>query len=69
MNLHNAEFIRSAASLADCPKDLLPQIAFDDFTKVDLRVAKILACEPIPKAKKPLEKNACLLMIGRAWII
>ena len=28
MNLHNAEFIRSAASLADCPKDQLPQIAF-----------------------------------------
>ena len=33
----------------------LPQIAFDDFTKVDLRVAKILACEPIPKAKKLLK--------------
>ena len=28
MNLHNAEFIRSAASVADCPKDGLPQIAF-----------------------------------------
>lgn len=28
MNLHNAEFVRSAASLADCPKDQLPQIAF-----------------------------------------
>lgn len=28
MNLHNAEFIRSAASLSDCPKDMLPQIAF-----------------------------------------
>lgn len=28
MNLHNAEFVRSAASLADCPKDDLPQIAF-----------------------------------------
>lgn len=28
MNLHNAEFIRSAASLNDCPKDFLPQIAF-----------------------------------------
>lgn len=27
MNLHNAEFIRSAASLHDCPRDL-PQIAF-----------------------------------------
>ena len=28
MNLHNAEFIRSAASLEACPKDNLPQIAF-----------------------------------------
>lgn len=28
MNLHNAEFIRSAASLEACPKDHLPQIAF-----------------------------------------
>lgn len=28
MNLHNAEFIRSAASLDACPKDNLPQIAF-----------------------------------------
>ena len=28
MNLHNAEFVLSAASLAACPKDGLPQIAF-----------------------------------------
>ena len=28
MNLHNAEFIRSAASLDACPMDGLPQIAF-----------------------------------------
>ena len=28
MNLHNAEFVTSAASLAACPKDHLPQIAF-----------------------------------------
>ena len=28
MNLHNAEFVLSAASLASCPKDGLPQIAF-----------------------------------------
>lgn len=28
MNLHNAEFVRSAVSVADCPKDALPQIAF-----------------------------------------
>ena len=28
MNLHNAEFVRSVTSVADCPKDSLPQIAF-----------------------------------------
>ena len=28
MNLHNAEFVRSVTSVADCPKDGLPQIAF-----------------------------------------
>ena len=28
INLQNAEFIRSAASLKDCPRDGLPQIAF-----------------------------------------
>jgi GTP-binding protein len=28
MNLHNAEFVLSAASLSSCPKDGLPQIAF-----------------------------------------
>ena len=28
MNLHNAEFLRSVTSVADCPKDGLPQIAF-----------------------------------------
>ena len=28
MNLHNAEFVLSAASLSSCPKDHLPQIAF-----------------------------------------
>ena len=33
----------------------LPEIAFDDFAKVDLRVAEITACEPIKKAKKLLK--------------
>ena len=28
MNLHNAEFVRSVTSVADCPKDGPPQIAF-----------------------------------------
>lgn len=33
----------------------LAEIAFDDFSKVELRVAKITACEPIKKAKKLLK--------------
>ena len=32
-----------------------PQIAIDDFAKVELRVAKIKACEPVKKAKKLLK--------------
>jgi len=33
----------------------LAEIAFDDFAKVELRVAKIMECEPIKKAKKLLK--------------
>lgn len=35
--------------------ELEPEIAIDDFTKVELRVAKIVACEKVPKAKKLLK--------------
>ena len=31
------------------------EISIDDFLKVDLRVATVLACEPIPKADKLLK--------------
>ncbi|MBR6502411.1 MAG: methionine--tRNA ligase [Clostridia bacterium] len=33
----------------------LPEISIDDFAKVELTTAKIMACEPIPKAKKLLK--------------
>jgi methionyl-tRNA synthetase len=36
------------------PANASPQIAIDDFAKVELRVAKILICERIPKADKLL---------------
>lgn len=32
-----------------------PEISFDDFQKVDLRVAKVLECEPVKKANKLLK--------------
>jgi methionyl-tRNA synthetase len=39
---------------------LAPQITIDDFTKVDLRVARVLAAEEIPKAKKLLKLTLSL---------
>ena len=33
----------------------VPEITIDDFTKVDLRAATVIACEPIPKTSKLLK--------------
>ena len=33
---------------------IAPEISFDEFMKADLRVAKVLSCEKLPKAKKLL---------------
>jgi methionyl-tRNA synthetase len=53
----------AAASAAENPgarsqplsPELRPEIAIDDFAKVDLRVATVISAEPIPKAKKLLK--------------
>ncbi len=37
------------------PEDCEPEIAFDHFMGVELRTAQVIACEPIPKAKKLLK--------------
>ncbi|MBS7345279.1 MAG: methionine--tRNA ligase [Caryophanon sp.] len=36
-------------------KEDVPEISIDDFMKVDLRVATVIACEPVPKADKLLK--------------
>lgn len=35
--------------------ETLPEITIDDFLKVDLRVAKVISCEPVKKANKLLK--------------
>ena len=34
-----------------------PEISFDDFLKVELRVGEIIACEPVPKSNKLLKET------------
>ncbi len=53
----NALIQKQMDEAADSTKEpqQFPEIQFDDFTKVELRVAKILECEPVKKAKKLLK--------------
>ena len=45
------------AAEADAPQNVafLDEISIDEFAKIDLRVAKVMDCEPIKKAKKLLK--------------
>ena len=40
---------------AETPSPIKPEISYDEFNKVDLRVAKIIAAERVPKSKKLLK--------------
>ncbi|MBQ4429584.1 MAG: methionine--tRNA ligase [Clostridia bacterium] len=40
---------------AEAAVEKLPEIGYDDFAKLDLRLAKVVACEEVPKSKKLLK--------------
>lgn len=48
--------------------DLKPQIVYDDFAKLDLRVATVLAAEPHPNADRLLKLNVDLGELGQRQI-
>ncbi len=50
-----ADIAAKAPAKPEPPKDIKPQITIDDFAKVELRVAKVLECEPVPKSDKLLK--------------
>ncbi|MFC5403966.1 methionine--tRNA ligase [Cohnella soli] len=45
----------ASPSNAEETPELAPEISIDEFMKVELRVAQVVACEPIPKADKLLK--------------
>ena len=46
--------VQKASAAPEKPEGLA-QIGIEDFGKVELRTAKVVACEPVPKAKKLLK--------------
>ena len=42
---------------AEKEEDKVPEISFDDFVKVQLRVGEIIACEAVPKSSKLLKET------------
>ncbi|BBO82143.1 methionine--tRNA ligase [Desulfosarcina ovata subsp. sediminis] len=45
----------AVAAPAKPAKPIKPEIGIDDFAKVDLRVATVVSCQPVPRAKKLLQ--------------
>ena len=52
-----AEVKEEAPKAEEAPElpEMLPEISYDDFSKLDLRLAKVVACEEVPKSKKLLK--------------
>ena len=51
--LHNTKIANEKANHVTEP--IAPTIEFDDFTKLDIRVGKVLECQKVPKADKLLQ--------------
>lgn len=56
--LKEFEELKAAKAKEEEKREIIPikeEITIDDFDRIDLRVVKVLECEPVPKAKKLLK--------------
>lgn len=53
----NGEAPVQASAEEPAETEKTPEIAFDDFLKVELKVGEIIACEPVPKSSKLLKET------------
>jgi methionyl-tRNA synthetase len=63
-----AEPVAAPVAAAAPAEALAATIAFDDFAKVDLRVAQVLSAEDVPKAKKIVKLRVSLGSLGERTI-
>ena len=52
-----AKPVEATAEKEEKEEEKVPEITFDDFMKVQLRVGEIIACEPVPKSSKLLKET------------
>ncbi len=52
-----AETAQTSSAESAPQEEKAPEITFDDFAKVQLRVGEIIACEPVPKSNKLLKET------------
>lgn len=53
----NATKEETPAEEEPAPLEHKPEITFDDFAKIELRVGEVIACEEVPKSKKLLKET------------
>ena len=49
--------VETNANSEEPVEEKVPEISFDDFVKVQMRVGEIIACEPVPKSNKLLKET------------
>ena len=58
-----------AAATPTAPPNIAPEISIDDFKRLDLRIAKVLHCERVPKKDRLLKVELDLGPLGKRTVV